>query len=411
MLRSIEIEPGGVARGIPISSYPPLSPVAEQYQYQSVPVPVPVTMRLSLYIVLGIAGLLVASFVQVMYIRPLPYELVEQNGQLAAVYRVVGGALSVERVKVAKDEDSSLGDFQVSVDLVFVGLNPVDFKMRDMALWCNARGGDHACGIGLEGTGRITAVGRNVTRVKVGQKVLISSSASLLRQHARVSEDSVAPLPSQWTLKGAAGMSVAGRTSIQALSHHCPIMGSTGIALVTGGSSPTGQIALQLLARASVGRIVATCGAGADQCRTLGATDVIDYRKESLAEGLARLQIRTIDLAYECVHTSELYETVRSLKDDACIVSIDPGHDSVLKTLWHIGSKVVRSWLGDGRYSFFLTKSSPESLDKLISMMDAKVLTKLQPLTEYPFTSKGVEDAIKHVENGKGGKVVVKVQQ
>ena len=155
-------------------------------------------------------------------------------------------------------------------------------------------------------------------------------------------------------------------------------------------------------------------GSNEKVCKSHGATDVINYRKESIRKGLKRLRVKKIDLVYECVSTPEAFEISEEFGCE-CFVTIDPGMTlfSMVKTLLRsVWQNMFMSFLGHPNYYFFLNGNyvNARTMDRFVELLDRGVFSKLDHVVEYNFTTKGLQDALNHVKGGKGGKVLLKLR-
>lgn len=358
-------------------------------------------------VVLGLLVAVLAAVVAVLAFRSAPLLIAETNGEEAIVYRSLGGPLEVARV-VPKDKDlasSVLAPFDVEVSMRFIGVNPADYKVLSIPFWCHPRGGS-VCGFGLEGSGVVERIGSQVSRVQVGDRVMVNYY-SVAAQHARAPENNIVRLPSNYSFEDGASISLAVQTAAEALLDICPGSGET--ILIAGGGSVCGRAGIEI-ARGRFKRVIVTCGPKSKKdCLASGATDVIDYTKESLQEGLQRLGISKVDVAYEAVSTPELYDSAK-VRGAKCIASIDTGSENILLGLVQMIWRSVRPFITrDGsKYRFFLKRTDSGTMDRVLELIAAKRV----PFFEkhiFNWTTGGVQDALEHVKRGRGGKALIKV--
>ncbi|MEV0195870.1 NAD(P)-dependent alcohol dehydrogenase [Nonomuraea sp. NPDC050691] len=150
---------------------------------------------------------------------------------------------------------------------------------------------------GCEGAGEVVAVGKDVTRVKPGDRVaaavfpqwhdgpfLRENAAQLgtmidgmLTEYAVLGEDGVVPIPEHLSFEEAAALPLAAVTAWNALtSGGMPLPGDTVLTLGSGGVS----LFTLMFAKAAGARVIVTTSGPdkAGRLRELGADDVIDYR-------------------------------------------------------------------------------------------------------------------------------------
>src|SRR3954470_7271970 len=77
----------------------------------------------------------------------------------------------IDKLHIADVPDPTPGDGQVVVDLNYAGLNPADRYLAENQYPARPEKWPHI--LGRDGMGTVSAVGPNVTTLKVGQKVNI----------------------------------------------------------------------------------------------------------------------------------------------------------------------------------------------------------------------------------------------
>ncbi|MCQ8835258.1 NADP-dependent oxidoreductase [Streptomyces malaysiensis] len=146
--------------------------------------------------------------------------------------------------------------------------------------------------LGVEGAGRVVAVGPDVTAPAVGDLVLAHSAplpghSGLWAEQVLLRAADAAPLPEGLDPARAAALPVNGLTACQALDW---LNLSSGMhLLVTNGAGVTGALVLQLAVAGGV-QVTATASPRSfDRLRRLGATDVIDYHRPAWPREVGRV--------------------------------------------------------------------------------------------------------------------------
>ncbi len=136
--------------------------------------------------------------------------------------------------------------------------------------------------LGVEGAGRVLAVGADVNEVAVGADRILAHEAPLpggsgfWAERVLLTAAHAAPCPPGLQPVEAAALPVNGLTAGQALAMLG--VGRGQRLLVTNGAGNTGSLAIQLAAAMGV-EVTATASAAAtDRLRGLGAAQVVDYR-------------------------------------------------------------------------------------------------------------------------------------
>ncbi|MDU9004181.1 NADPH:quinone reductase [Sedimentitalea todarodis] len=196
----------------------------------------------------------------------------------AITYDRFGAARDVLRLQEL--ESPRAGPGEVTVDLVFSGVNPSDVKAR-----AGSRPGvtkppypqviPHS-----DGAGVITAVGEGVNEARIGERVWIwngqwrrafgtaASRITLPQKQAVVLPDSV-------SFETGAILGIPGLTAAFTVFNGGEVAGQT--VLIQGGAGTVGLLAVQL-AKWGGAKVIATArGAGVDRAREAGADAVVDY--------------------------------------------------------------------------------------------------------------------------------------
>jgi NADPH:quinone reductase-like Zn-dependent oxidoreductase len=171
--------------------------------------------------------------------------------------------------------------------------------------------------------------------------------------------------------------------------------------LITGASGVVGGWAVHLAALAGAGRIVALCDSlNTPYVKELGATEAIDYKKESVAEWVAKDQAtREVDFAFDCVGGATLGTCWSAVREGGSLLSItgDPGKEkpySSTKTLANAKWMLVAP---NGK--------DLQSISDLIAK-ERKCVTKVDSVLDFA----DFQQAFDKVEARKAnGKVVIKV--
>ncbi|MCS5633725.1 MAG: NADPH:quinone oxidoreductase family protein, partial [Candidatus Marinimicrobia bacterium] len=135
---------------------------------------------------------------------------------------------------------------------------------------------------GSEGAGTISAVGKNVTEYKVGDRVSFMSGWGAFCEKIAVNQKQVIKIPDTITFDLAAATQIAYGTSYHALIQRGNLTEKDEI-LILGASGGVGLAALDI-AKAFNARVVA--GISSEEkavvCRNYGADDVVIYGTEKL---------------------------------------------------------------------------------------------------------------------------------
>jgi putative PIG3 family NAD(P)H quinone oxidoreductase len=173
--------------------------------------------------------------------------------------------------------DPDLGPGEVLIDVAAAGLNRADLLQRQ-GLYPPPPGAPPYPG--MECSGRIEAVGTEVTGWQPGDDVCALMAGGGYAEKVAVPAGQVLPVPDGISVVDAAALPEATCT-VYANVFQVGRLTAGETFLVHGGASGIGTIAIQL-AKAEGTRVMCTAGAGKklEFCRSLGADVAISYRNE-----------------------------------------------------------------------------------------------------------------------------------
>ncbi|CAH0016942.1 unnamed protein product [Clonostachys rhizophaga] len=188
--------------------------------------------------------------------------------------------------------------------------------------------------------------------------------------------------------------------------------GHTPRVFINGGSGGTGVFQIQL-AKIFGWHVVTTCSASnIELCKSLGADEVIDYRKEPAEEVLKRMVLEDSSKGFDLVvdNNSNPWPLFKAadvyLRSEGTYVQI--GADFAVDSARHFFNINLRpKFLGGARskWTFMGMKTSREDSERILEWMAAgKIHIPID--SEFPFEK--VPDAYSKLKSGaKGGKIVV----
>lgn len=188
------------------------------------------------------------------------------------------------------------GADEVRVAVRAIGVNPVDWKMRQggpLRLGAQILGPPPPVVVGVDFAGVVDAVGARVRDVKIGDRVVGGTDFSR-RQRGSYADtvfvrvNQLCALPPEIDFETAGALPVAGVTAWMSLVEIGHLQRGRK-ALVLGASGGVGHLAVQLAKQVLGGFVVGVCSAkNAEFVHSLGADVVLDY-----GEGDALGQART----------------------------------------------------------------------------------------------------------------------
>ena len=179
--------------------------------------------------------------------------------------------------------------------------------------------------LGMELAGEIEAVGRKVTRFKLGDQVFASTFAVNFGGHAEykcLPENGVIAIkPHNLTYEEAAAIPGAGQTAWQCLKKGKLQPGQR--ILIYGASGAVGTYAVQLASRHFGADVTGVCsGANLELVKSLGASQVIDYTREDFTQSGANY-----DVVFDAVGKLSSAQGKRVLKPGGVYINVHADSD------------------------------------------------------------------------------------
>jgi NADPH:quinone reductase-like Zn-dependent oxidoreductase len=166
---------------------------------------------------------------------------------------------------------------------------------------------------GTDMAGIVDAVGRNVTRLRVGDEVF-GRGAGTFAEYAVAPEEHLVPKPAGITFEQAAGVAMSGLTALHALRDSGGIRSGQKV-LIVGAGGGVGTFAVQI-AKSFGAEVTGVCStAKLDLVRSIGADHVIDYTTEDFSQSGKRY-----DLVLDNVLRHSLSELLRALDRNGTLV-------------------------------------------------------------------------------------------
>ena len=236
--------------------------------------------------------------------------------------------------------------------------------------------------LGMELAGEIEAVGKDVTRFKVGDPVFASTFEVDFGGYAEykcIAEDGLLAIkPANLTFEEAAASVGAGMTALRCLKRGIVQRGQT--VLIYGASGAVGTNAVQLVKNLYGGHVTGVCStANLDLVKSLGADRVLDYTKEDFSQ-----DDETYDVVFDAVANFPPAKAKKALKKKGVYLNVHKdAHDE---------GNIIRN---------------QELLD-LKELIEAR---KLKPVIDRVYPMEQIVEAHRYVDMGhKKGNVVIKIR-
>lgn len=249
--------------------------------------------------------------------------------------------------------------------------------------------------LGLELAGTVEAVGRAVTRFRVGDEVFGGTGFKFgaHAEYACVAEDGrLAGKPANMTFEEAAAVLFGGFSALHFL-RKANIQAGQKV-LIYGASGSVGVFAVQL-AKYFGARVTGVCSTGnIELVKSLGADEVVNYTREDFSKGG-----QVYDVVFDTVGKSGVRRTLRSLKRGgfylrAAAIGLSP----LLGGMW-------ASFTGAARVVGGMVSGSAADQAFLKGLIEAG---KLRTVIDRTYSLEDIVEAHRYVDGGhKKGHVVI----
>jgi putative PIG3 family NAD(P)H quinone oxidoreductase len=206
---------------------------------------------------------------------------------------------------------------EVLIKISYAGINRPDVLQRSGSYLPPPGASDLP---GLEASGIIYAIGKNVTNWEVGDEVCALLPGGGYAEYAVTQASHCLPFPTGMSLKQAAALPETLFTVWSNVFQRGGLKPNEKF-LVHGGSSGIGTMAIQL-ANLFGSEVYATAGSEAkcSACEELGAIRAIDYNKEDFLEVIK--SIGGVHLILDMVGGAYIEKNIKALVDDGRLVQI-----------------------------------------------------------------------------------------
>jgi len=330
----------------------------------------------------------------------------------ALVLKHYGG---LDQVAFADIPRPALKPDEILVQVHAAGLNPIDCAIPKGTFKPMLRFQLPAT-LGSDLAGVVVEVGSRVTRFKPGDAVFASIfdlGTGALAEFAVVPENAAALKPSNLDFVQAASIPMVGLTSWQALKERAKLKPGQKV-FIPAGSGGIGTFAIQLAKHlgAKVGTTTSTDNVALVQ--SLGADEVIDYKKEDFEDVL-----RDYDVVLGTVRGNAIGKSLRILKPKSNVVSLIGPPDAAFArargmnffmrfVIGLLSQKIIRHAKKRGiKYSFLFVHPDGQQLAEIGELLKAE---RIRPVIDKVFPFDQAKEALAYLENGRAkGKVVVRM--
>lgn len=304
---------------------------------------------------------------------------------------------------------------EILVQVHAVGLNPIDYMIPKGTFKPFLRFQLPAT-LGSDLAGVVVEVGSRVTRFKPGDAVFASIfdlGTGALAEFAVVPENAAALKPTNLDFVQAASIPMVGLTSWQALKERAKLKVGQKV-FIPAGSGGIGTFAIQLAKYLGAKVATSTSTGNVDLVQSLGADEVIDYKKQEFEEVL-----RDYDAVLGTVRGDGIEKSLRVLKPKGNVVSLVGPPDATFARDRSMGffftivfgllsHKIIRHARKRGiEYSFLFVHPDGGQLAEIGKLLEAG---RIRPVIDKVFPFDQAKGALSYLEQGRAkGKVVVQI--
>ena len=259
--------------------------------------------------------------------------------------------------------------------------------------------------LGVDMSGQVEAVGKNVTQFKPGDEVFGGRNGAFAEYVCARADRAIVLKPANLTFEQAACVPIAAITALQGLRDKGKIQPGQKV-LINGASGGVGTFAVQI-AKTFGADVTGVCSTrNLDLVRSLGADHVIDYTKEDFTKGEQRY-----DLILDNVGNQPLSGFRRALQPKGICVMIGgggPNDGGLIGPMARPVKALLMSPFVSQKMGMFMAELNKQDLTILGDLMQSGKVT---PVIDRTYPLSQIAEAIRYLEQGHArGKVVISMQ-
>lgn len=352
------------------------------------------------------AGLVVVTFVAYwMSTNDCDHRLTPSNPMKAITHCEYGGP---EVLKIEEIEKPVPNDNQVLVKVRANSVNPLDLTIRGPLLLRPLFGlrKPKDTRLGVDYSGTVEAVGKNVTNFKPGDEVFGGKNGAIAEYLCVLADRAVVLKPANMTFEQAASVPVAAITALQGLRDKGKIQSGQKV-LINGASGGVGTFAVQI-AKSFGTEVTGVCSTrNVDLVRSIGADHVIDYTKEDFTKTDQRY-----DLIFDLVGNHSFLERRRILNPNGICVMAGIGgagwHEGFATRLLGELNGYLQSRFVSQKFIAYIAQLNKADMSILADLMQSGKMT---PVIDKTYKLNETADALRYLETGHArGKVVISLE-
>jgi NADPH:quinone reductase-like Zn-dependent oxidoreductase len=253
---------------------------------------------------------------------------------------------------------------------------------------------------GLTVAGIVVAVGAEVSTLRPGDEVF-GTGTGTFAEFAVARAERLVVKPANVSFVNAATVGDSGVTALQAIRDVAKVRGGERVAIL-GASGGVGSFAVQIAKAYGGARVTGVAsGAKLDLLRTIGADDVIDYRREDFTDGM-----RQFDVIVDIAGNRPLRRLLRALtRNGRLVVTGGENGGPVLGGIERNLAAHLLSPFVTQRLRAFVTRNRAEDVATVGALIAEGVIT---PAVDRTFSLDEAAAAVRYLVDGRvRGKLVI----
>lgn len=279
---------------------------------------------------------------------------------------------------------------EILIKVTATTINPFDMKLRS-GMFQNEMPVKMPYVPGSDVAGTIEAAGSRVSRLKVGDKVFASTFGGTYAEYVVVEEQRAALIPDNVSMNEAAALAVPLVTAYSFLIEEGELKAGQRV-LIHGAAGAVGGIMVQM-AKALGAYIIGTAsGKGLELAKSLGADEVIDYKKQDFTK-----LVKDADLVIDLAGGQTLIKSFGVVREGGKLLSAVIPPSEELAQQHHITAKFISSTPSHKKLEFG---------SKLVE--EGKIKTQIAKIMKLEDAAKA-QDQVS--EGGLNGKVLLVINE
>ncbi len=294
------------------------------------------------------------------------------------------------------DPEPAKGEVQIAIQ--YSSVNPVDWKIREGCL-VSVFNCQFPLVLGWDAAGTIAKVGEGVTAWKEGDEVYAYCKKDPVQwgtfcEKVCVPESFVAAKPKSLTMAEAAGFPLVALTAWQVFFDFAGLQEGASI-LIHGGAGGVGSVAVPLARYMGCTVFTTASARNHDYLLERGASEVVDYNTESIADWADRREPDGFDLILDCVGGEALEMSYDRVRPAGHLITIAAPINHQRASKRHV------------RSASLIVRPSGAQLSEIAHLIDSGILP-TPDITEMPLDE--IKEALdKNREGHTRGKIVIKI--